>query len=485
MTYILLVTFPVVMGAACFLLRKQTLLAIAGGVLTMLAEIGLALQLPTDSPARLLGLTLSIDPLSRLFLVLFCGIAALAFIVAWRVPHGENFVPISLLMLGFTAATLVLIQEPYVVSLLLISASISAVLAIVDMPAGSSALLGRASIAVGLKYLIVIVVAGVAMYFGFVLASIYRPDIEVSRVPPAHLILALLAIGFGIRLAVVPFHSWLPDLTETTAPMVSVIVISVVNITSLLFLINTFQFFPFLIDENDRGLAVLRALGLATPLLGAALALARPGIRGIIGCLVVYDAGVIFFGLATITPLGLAGALFDAFNQTLIVALLFLTIGLLERPDGRPASLVRRDLLWRWPVAGAGLLGGCLALIGLPPFNGFASKLLVYQAAARVGWWALALLLLAAGLALLAVVRMARAHLLGPLDIDEPADEPALLGATELDRPRERRYEPEPRGMALLTIMLLATCLAIGLYPQPVVAAIDRAIAGLTFVVAQ
>ena len=55
MTYILLVTFPVVMGAACFLLRKQTLLAIAGGVLTMLAEIGLALQLPTDSPARLLG----------------------------------------------------------------------------------------------------------------------------------------------------------------------------------------------------------------------------------------------------------------------------------------------------------------------------------------------------------------------------------------------------------------------------------------------
>jgi formate hydrogenlyase subunit 3/multisubunit Na+/H+ antiporter MnhD subunit len=155
---------------------------------------------------------------------------------------------------------------------------------------------------------------------------------------------------------------------------------------------------------------------------------------------------------------------------------------LLELPDGRPANVVRRDLLWRWPVASTGLLGGGLALLGLPPFNGFASKLMLYQAAAQLGGAYLALLLLATGIALLALARLARERLFGPSE-DRPADEaPILLGTTELDRPADRRLDPEPRGMALLTAALLAICLGVGLYPQPLLATINEIIRGLTFI---
>lgn len=486
MTYLLLIFFPVVMAASCFVLRKQTRLVILGAVATMLVQIALVIRLPLDQPARLLGLTLNLDPLGRLFLLAFLGVGALAFLATWSVPHGEQFVPVALLILGMSGTTLLLLQEQYTASLLLGSTGLLAVLAIVDLPTGSSALVQRTTLATALKYLVLMMIAGVMMYMAFVLVSIYRPDVAPGRTSPAHLILALIVVGFGLRLSIVPFHSWLPDLAEDAAPMTSVLIVAVVNAASLLFLVSSIQFFFYPVEviggsENVRGMMLLMAIGVVTALLGGLLALAQPGLRRTIGYLVVYNAGMILFGLATLDGLGVAGALFEALNQTIIVLLLFLSIGLLERPDGRPPNVVRRDLLWRWPIAGTGLLCGGLALLGLPPFNGFAGKLLLYEAAARRGAPYLLLLLLATGLALLALLRLARERLLGAAE-EVAQQAPILLGSTDLDRPSDRRLEPEPRGMAVLVVVLLALCLGIGLYPQPLLATINEALRGLTFI---
>jgi formate hydrogenlyase subunit 3/multisubunit Na+/H+ antiporter MnhD subunit len=487
MIYLLLILFPITMGFSSFMLRKQTRLVIAGATLTVLVQMVLAASVPLDQPARLLGLTLTLDALGRLFLLTFLAIGALALLATWSIPHGENFVPVALMILGLTSTTLLLLQEPFVASLLLVSTGLLAVLAIVDLPTGSPALVGRLTIATALKYLVLMVIAGVLSYLAFVLVGVYQPGQTPGRVSPAHLILALIVIGFGLRLAVVPFHSWLPDLAEHAAPMVSVLVVAVVNATSLLFLIDSFQFFFYPIEviggaENEGKMTLLMAIGVLTAVLGALLALAQVGLRRTVGYLMVYNAGMVIFGLATMDRIGVAGALFEALNQTVIVLLLFVSIGLLERPDGRPTNVVRRDLLWRWPVAGTGLLGGGLALLGMPPFNGFAGKLLLYDAAARRGGIYLALLLLATGLALLALIRLARDYLFGASEERPPEETPILLGTTELDRPADRRLEPEPRGMALLTALLLAVCLAIGLYPQPVLETINQVIRGLTFI---
>jgi formate hydrogenlyase subunit 3/multisubunit Na+/H+ antiporter MnhD subunit len=483
MPYLLLITFPVVMGASSFLLRRRTPLVVGAAVLTMLVQIALVTQIPLDEPARLLGLTLTLDPLGRLFLLAFLAVGAAAFLVTIALPHGENFVPIALVILGLVCAILLLLQEPFVVSLLLVSAGLMAVLAILDLPAGSPGLVEPAVIATALKYLVLMLVAGVVMYMAFVLVNIYRPGDLPDRVSPAHLILGLFVVGFGLRLAIVPFHSWLPDLAQDAAPMASVLVIAVINTTSLLFLISTFQFFPVVVLENERGMELLMAFGALTSVLGASLALAQTSLRRTFGYLLVANAGAVVFGLATTTPVGLAGAVFETFHQLIVTLLLFVCIGLLERPDGRPANVERRDLLWRWPVAATGLLGGALALLGLPPFGGFASKLLIYEAAAERGGVYLAALLVGTTLGGLAVLRLARARLLGPPEgiATEPAA-PLLLGETELDRPAARRLDPEPRGLALLAVVLLGGSLAIGLNPQPLLATIEEVIRGLTFV---
>jgi formate hydrogenlyase subunit 3/multisubunit Na+/H+ antiporter MnhD subunit len=496
MTYLLLIFFPIVMAASCFVLRKQTRLVILGAVATMLVQIALVASLPLNQPVLMLGLNLALDPLSRLFLLTFLLTGALMFLATWNVPHGEQFVPITLMILGLIGTTLLLLQkqamkpplfqEHYTASLLLGSTGLLAVLAIVDLPTGSSALVQRTTLATALKYLVLMLIAGVIMYMAFVLVSIYQPGVTPGRPSPAHLILALIVVGFGLRLAIVPFYSWLPDLAEDAAPMTTVLIVAVVYGITLLFLMASIQFFFYPVEviggaENARSTLLLLAMGVVTALLGGLLALAQVSLRRTVGYLVVYNAGMILFGLATLNNVGVAGALFETLNQMIIALLLFLSIGLLERPDGRPQNVVRRDLLWRWPIAGTGLLCGGLALLGLPPFNGFVGKLLLYQAAARLGGPYLALLLLATALALLALLRLARERLLGPAE--DVADVfPLLLGGTDLDRPADRRLEPEPRGMAVLTLVLLAICLGIGLYPQPLLATINEAIRGLTFI---
>jgi formate hydrogenlyase subunit 3/multisubunit Na+/H+ antiporter MnhD subunit len=84
-------------------------------------------------------------------------------------------------------------------------------------------------------------------------------------------------------------------------------------------------------------------------------------------------------------------------------------------------------------------------------------------------------------LSLLGLLRLARERLLGSAE-DVTDESPLLLGGTDLDRPADRRLEPEPRGMAVLTVVLMALCLGIGLYPQPLLATINEAIRGLTFI---
>ena len=151
MIYLLLIFFPVSMGAACFVLRQQTRLVIGAAVAALAAQMLLVLRLPLDQPARLLGLTLTLDPLGRLFLLTFLAVGALALLASWRIPHGENFVPIALTTLGLITTTLLLLQEPFIASLLLISTGLLAVLAIVDLHTRRPDLVGGTTIGSAVK----------------------------------------------------------------------------------------------------------------------------------------------------------------------------------------------------------------------------------------------------------------------------------------------------------------------------------------------
>jgi formate hydrogenlyase subunit 3/multisubunit Na+/H+ antiporter MnhD subunit len=480
MLYLLIILFPLTMAASTFVLRKRRELILFVALATVLTQILLATQIPLDDPTRFLGVTLTLSGLNRLFIVTFLVVSGFAVIGAWHLAHGENFVPIALTTLAIVSAIL-LIQDPFLTALLLALTGLTSVLVIVDLPAGAGTLVGTKAIATALKYLILMVFACVLMYIAFVLTDIFRPGELPGRISLARFILALLAISFALRLALVPFHTWLTDLVDYTEPLVAMIVITLLNATSLLVLVLVFQSYPTLLIDSDTALGAMRLGAIVSALIGAGMAFAPASLRRTLAYLILYDCGMLFYGLTSLSQLGLAGAVFGALNQTLAVTLIFVSLGLLERPDGRPPGQPRRDLLRRWPIAGVGLLGGSLALLGVPPLNGSISRILIYQAAADYGLLELLALLAASGLAGLALVRAAHTYLIGPSD-DTPAVEPLLIGETEFDREAPRALAPEPRSTAVLTLTLLLVCLGLGMYPEPVLATIEEAIRGLAFV---
>jgi formate hydrogenlyase subunit 3/multisubunit Na+/H+ antiporter MnhD subunit len=480
MLYLLLIFFPITMAASTFVLRKRSGLVIFIALGSLLTQMLIATQIPLDDPTKFLGVTLILNALNRMFMLLFLAIGGFTLVGAWHLPHGENFVPTALLIISQVCAVL-LLQDPFITTLLLAVSGLTAVLVIVDLPAGTSSLVGTRAIAAALKYLVLMVVAAVLMYIAFVLTDIFRPGERPGRISLSHFILALLAVSFALRMAIIPFHTWLADLVDHAEPLVAALVITLLNTTSLLALLVAFQSFPTLLSENADQLQIMRIGAIISATLGAWLALGPGSLRRTLAYLILYDCGMVFYGLASVSTIGLAGAVFGALNQTLAVTLLLVSLALIERPDGRPPGVLRRDLLRRWPVGGAGLLAGGLALVGLPPLNGAMSHLLLYQAAAANGWGELLALLAATLVAGLALARVAHARLLGPSE-DLVPPEPLLLGETELDRPAPRRLEPEPRSTAALTIILLLLCLAIGLYPRPLLATIDDAVRGLAFI---
>jgi formate hydrogenlyase subunit 3/multisubunit Na+/H+ antiporter MnhD subunit len=482
MLYLLIIFFPAAMAAGLFLLRAQIMPSISGGMLAVIVQIALVMQLPVDAPVRLLGLTLTIDPLGRLVMLTILGVALFSYVVTFFIAHGENFVPVSLLILGITNATVLLMQEPFVASLLMVSSGLLAILAIVDLPIGSTVLVERSPLITALHYLVLVLLSGFAMYMAYVLLTIYWPTEQNGQGSPVHLIMALLIVGFGMRLAIFPFQSWLIEVTEYAAPMVTVLIITALNSTGLLFLIATFQFFPVIVSENAHGMQMLMYLGAVTMILGALFGLATPHLRRTPSYLIVANSGLMLFGVASASSTGLAGAIFELFNQMIAVLIIFVAIALLERPDGRPVVTIRRDLLWRWPLAGSGFIGGLLLLLGMPPFSSYTSKLLIYNAAAHASPAFVVLLGIGSLLTLAAIARLLYERLLGAAEELPTEEMPILLATQEIERQSDRRLLSEPVGLSVVLFVLLGVCCVIGLYPQILLTMIDDVIRGLTFV---
>jgi formate hydrogenlyase subunit 3/multisubunit Na+/H+ antiporter MnhD subunit len=170
--------------------------------------------------------------------------------------------------------------------------------------------------------------------------------------------------------------------------------------------------------------------------------------------------------------------MFGVINLALAVTTVLISLEMIEYPTGGHSESAHADVLWRRPIAGTGLLGGGLALIGWLPSPGGTSYLLTLQAAAEAGWGELSVLLIAMILATLALVQLAVQYLIGPRT-RTPVPEPLLLGETEVNRPPPMRLPREPLGASWLVGSLLVTMLVIGIFPNVLLPTIEAAVRSL------
>lgn len=214
---------------------------------------------------------------------------------------------------------------------------------------------------------------------------------KVDNVAGLGLVYALFFTGFGLKSAVVPFHSWLPD-AHPSAPspvsaMLSGVLIKVLGVYALL------RLFFNVFNTPELVLEILVILGVVSMLAGAFLAIPQKDIKRMLGFSSVSQMGYIVFAIGIGTPLALFGAVYHILNHAILKSLLFLNAGTIETIEGTRQMDEMKGIENRTVYTTT--LMGALGISGVPPFGGFFSKLVIIIAAILSGKLLYALLALA------------------------------------------------------------------------------------------
>ncbi len=201
---------------------------------------------------------------------------------------------------------------------------------------------------------------------------------------------AFFLAGFGLKAALVPFHSWLPD-AHPSAPapisaMLSGVLIKVSGVYAMTrVFLGVFGLTPALTT-------VLTVLGILSIFVGALAALGQNDVKRMLAYSSISQIGYVILGFGIGTPLGILGGLFHLFNHALFKSLLFLNAGAIERQTGTRALDKMGGLAKVMPLTAATSAVGSLSIAGVPPLNGFWSKLLIIIALVQAKMHVLAVL---------------------------------------------------------------------------------------------
>jgi multicomponent Na+:H+ antiporter subunit A len=270
---------------------------------------------------------------------------------------------------------------------------------------------------------------------------------------PAGVVLALVIVGFAIKLALVPAYLWLPAMAQRTPAALVGIVVAVVDVAAFAELITLRQSAAWLFTPAWPWLvmALLSAIG------GAALALAQHDVKRMLAFSTITGAGFLVLGVTLGGPLGLVGAAAGAAADALAKALLFSAVAGAER-DGHSLTLSSRGVARRHPLAAAGFLVGALASLGVPFTPGFSGHWRMYSTALGAGWLLLTVLIVATILSVLAYVRVIALVWWGgePGEAPVPPDQPRLVSV----------WASEPLPITIAIVGLLSAVVATGLLPR-------------------
>lgn len=470
---------PLTAAALCVLsagyLRVQHIIGMTASTVAWLASLAILILNWTDGMqiyrvggyAPPYGIVLAPDMLSALFEVMATTVVACGtlYILGCRdkCVSYPAFMPIFLCMsAGLNGAfytgdifTLFVFQELMIVSSVVL-------VAISDNRLGVEAAIKYLLIsAMGSLFLLLAIGAIYATFGTLTLADIARSLEGGERPLLAQAAAVVLMCAFLLKSAVFPFHFWQPDF-HTAAPtpvhavlssvVVKVGVYGLIRLTMLLFT-----------AEAPLVRTLLLVLGVIGIFFGSLAALRTYDAKRMLAYSTFGQIGFILVGIGWGTPLALVGAIVYAFNHSFIKSsLLMITGAIASRMPNKSASL--EDI----GGAGRGMSGsvsllyiiGGLALTGIPPLNGFISKLTIVQGGIQAESWLVLGLSVGAGLITLLYMTRTWQHI-----FQKSPDETLHL---------------KPLGDSIVApSLLIGLCIILGLYAVPLIEAATLAVSRL------
>jgi NAD(P)H-quinone oxidoreductase subunit 4 len=239
------------------------------------------------------------------------------------------------------------------------------------------------------KFLIYTALSGVIILAAFLAinwltgANSFEYSVENTRELPRNVqlvLLGILVVGFGIKIPLVPLHSWLPDAyVESSAP----VSIMLGGILSKLGTYGLVRFAVGLFPETWASVApILAIVAAASVLYGSMAAIAQHDIKRMVAYSSIGHMGYVMLGTAALTDLSMVGVISQMVAHGLILALLFYLVGTIESKVGTRELEALNGLLN--PVRGLPLTAGLMILAamasaGIPGMVGFIAEFMVFQ----------------------------------------------------------------------------------------------------------
>jgi NAD(P)H-quinone oxidoreductase subunit 4 len=239
------------------------------------------------------------------------------------------------------------------------------------------------------KFLIYTATSGALILAGFLGliwltgASTFAYESLLGQALPLGLQIVLLSVllaGFGIKIPLVPFHTWLPDTYVEASTPVAIL------LGGVLAKLGTYGIFRFglgLFPEAWAKLAPWLAIWAAVSVMyGAMAAIAQKDIKRMVAYSSIGHMGYVLLGGAALTSLSLVGAVSQMVAHGLILAILFNLVGLIEMKVGTRELDVLNGLMnpiRGLPLISALLVLGAMASAGIPGLAGFIAEFLVFQ----------------------------------------------------------------------------------------------------------
>ena len=270
----------------------------------------------------------------------------------------------------------------------------------------------------------------------------------------------LLIVGFGFKVALVPFHMWTPDAYQGAPTPVTAFMSVATKVAAFAALLRVLAS----LDSHDKPwLMALAVLAVLTMTLGNLAALRQTSLKRMLAYSSIAQAGYLLTGLAAGNVKGAEGALYYLIAYTFMTLGAFAVVLAVQRHDENDVSIERmHGLASRQPALAALMAIFMLSLAGIPPLAGFFGKLYVFTGAVEAGMIWLAIV----GVINSAIAAYYYLRVTVVMFMSDP-----VAGAVEA---------PKPRWPVMTTIVLAAVgTIVLGIWQWPWMGAIQQAVTQL------
>ena len=313
------------------------------------------------------------------------------------------------------------------------------------------------------KALTIIGIADYAMMLGIVLVLVRAGTANFPFEP--RLLLAdpwliaayvLIVAGAIAKAGAMPLHSWIPEAAKSVPASTMAFIPASLDKLLGIYLLMRVSYFIFDISGVMSVRIILMVIGSVTIIAAVMMAMVQKEAMRLLSFHAVSQVGYMVLGIGTGIPIGIAGGLFHMVNHAIYKACLFLSAGSVEY-RARTTDLDRLGGLGvKMPLTMFSFIVAAFAISGVPPFNGFYSKWMVYQGVvelgSEIGFWPVFLIAAMFGSVLTLASFLKMIHSL-------------FLGARpkELDKVREARFE-----MVMPTVILAVACILFGVFAEAI-----------------